>query len=90
VLVTSVANTFIDLAAIIQFVQFGYESHHHFDHHLGLSIEILLSAKSLLWKIEHVRTSLDALPYGGQAVASSNLASPTSESEAYAQIRHSK
>ena len=41
-------------------------SDHHFDHHLGLSTEIRLCAKSLsLRKIGRLGTSLDTLPMPG-------------------------
>ena len=39
---------------------------HHFDHHLGLSTEIRLSAKSsFLWKVGRLGTLLDTLPMSG-------------------------
>jgi hypothetical protein len=61
---------------------FGYGSDHHFDHHLGLSTEIHLSAKPLfLRNIGRLRTFVDALPMsGGQGLASSSLAGPSNRS----------
>ena len=48
------------------FASFSYGSDHHFDHHLALSIEMRLSAKSLfLRKIGRLGTSVDTLPMSG-------------------------
>ena len=48
------------------FALVSYGSDHHFDHHLGLSTEIRLSAESVfLRETGRLRTSLDTLPMSG-------------------------
>jgi len=66
----------LDLQALSLLLRYGDD--HHFDHHLGLSTEIRLSAKSLfVRKLGCLWTSLDALPMsGGQMALSPNLVHP--------------
>src|SRR5215211_4165912 len=66
----------LDLQALSLLLRYGDD--HHFDHHLGLSTEIRLSAESLFSrKIGRLRTLLDTLPMsGGQRATSSKSHRP--------------
>jgi hypothetical protein len=71
-----VVDAFTGTMAIhsLHLIKLGYGFDHHFDHHLGLSIEIRLSTKSLfLRETGRMGTSVDTLPVsGGQGLAGSS------------------